>query len=108
MVIDMSKKEKKDEDIDVWKDRIENQDKSYINLPMNKEEYENFWNELVNAEVVELHNFEKREIFEGCLPIEIMAKKRNRYITFWTIKTSWIYRLENRKKTICSCTTKTR
>ena len=35
----------KDEDIDVWKDRIENQDKSYINLPMNKEEYENFWNE---------------------------------------------------------------
>ena len=65
----------KDEDIEHWKKRIENQDKSYINLPMNKEEYENFWNELVNAEVVELHNFEKREIFEGCMPIEIMAKR---------------------------------
>ena len=38
----MSKKERKDEDIDVWKNRIENQDRSYINLPMNKEEYENF------------------------------------------------------------------
>ena len=42
---------------------------------MNKEEYEKFWNELVNAEVVTLHNFEKREIFEGCMPIEIMAKR---------------------------------
>ena len=49
--------------------------KSYINLPMNKEEYETFWKELVNAEVVELHEFEKREIFEGCMPIEIMAKR---------------------------------
>ena len=42
---------------------------------MNKDEYEKFYNELVNAEVVELHNFEKREIFEGCMPIEIMAKR---------------------------------
>ena len=42
---------------------------------MNKEEYENFWNELVNAEVVELHQFEKREIFEGCMPVEVMAKR---------------------------------
>ena len=42
---------------------------------MNKEEYEIFCNELINAEVVELHEFEKREIFEGCMPIEIMAKR---------------------------------
>ena len=42
---------------------------------MSKDEYENFWNELVNAEVVELHEFEKREIFEGCMPIEVMAKR---------------------------------
>ena len=66
---------KKDESIEEWKKRIENQEKSYINLPMNKDEYEKFYNELVNAEVVELHNFEKREIFEGCMPIEIMAKR---------------------------------
>ena len=66
---------KKDESIEEWKKRIENQEKSYINLPMNKQEYERFYNELVNAEVVELHNFEKREIFEGCMPIEIMAKR---------------------------------
>ena len=66
---------KKEEDIELWKKRIENEEKSYINLPMNKEEYENFYNELVNAEVVTLHNFEKREIFEGCMPIEVMAKR---------------------------------
>ena len=42
----------KDEDIEDWKKRIETQDASYINLPMNKEEYEKFWNELVGAEVV--------------------------------------------------------
>ena len=42
---------------------------------MDKEEYEKFWQELVNAEIVELHQFEKREIFEGCMPIEVMAKR---------------------------------
>lgn len=66
----------KEEDIEDWKQRIKDIKKSdYINLPMSKDEYENFWNELVNAEVVELHEFEKREIFEGCMPLEVMAKR---------------------------------
>ena len=66
----------KDEDVEEWKAKQKNDgDASYINLPMNKEEYEHFWNELVNAEVVELHQFEKREIFEGCMPVEVMAKR---------------------------------
>ena len=66
----------KEEDIEDWKQRIKDVKKSdYINLPMSKDEYENFWNELVNAEVVELHEFEKREIFEGCMPLEVMAKR---------------------------------
>ena len=65
----------KDMEVDEWKKSAKNVDKSYINLPMNKEEYENFWNGLVNAEVVELHQFEKREIFEGCMPVEVMAKR---------------------------------
>ena len=64
----------KDEAIEEWKNKIQDS-ASYINLPMNKEEYEKFWNELVNAEVVELHEFEKREIFEGCMPVEVMAKR---------------------------------
>ncbi|MBR3162526.1 MAG: methylenetetrahydrofolate--tRNA-(uracil(54)-C(5))-methyltransferase (FADH(2)-oxidizing) TrmFO [Clostridia bacterium] len=73
-----SQEKKKDESITEWKKRLEKQsieENSYINLPMNKEEYEVFWKELVEAEVVELHQFEKREIFEGCMPIEVMAKR---------------------------------
>ena len=73
-----SEEKEKDETVEEWKKRLKKQEgkeQSYINLPMNKDEYENFWNELVNAEVVTLHDFEKREIFEGCMPIEIMAKR---------------------------------
>lgn len=66
---------KKDEIIEEWKERQKNQEQSYINLPMNQEEYERFWNALVEAEVVTLHDFEKREIFEGCMPIEVMSKR---------------------------------
>ena len=66
---------KKDETIEQWHDRLKNQEASYINLPMNKEQYEKFYNELINAEVVTLHEFEKKEIFEGCMPIEVMAKR---------------------------------
>ena len=55
----------KDEDVEEWKAKQKNDgDASYINLPMNKEEYERFYNELVNAEVVTLHDFEKKEIFD--------------------------------------------
>ena len=77
----------KSEDIDEWKNRIKDNNKdSYINLPMNKEEYELFWNELVKAEIVELHEFEKREIFEGCMPIEVMAKRGIDTLRFGPLK----------------------
>ena len=76
----------KEEDVEDWKKRIESQDASYINLPMNKEEYEAFWKELVEAEVVELHEFEKREIFEGCMPIEVMAKRGIDTLRFGPLK----------------------
>lgn len=72
-----SQEKQKEETIEQWKERL-NKDKteqSYINLPMSKEEYEEFYNNLINAEVVNLHEFEKREIFEGCMPIEVMAKR---------------------------------
>ncbi len=77
----------KDEEIESWKKRIsEDTENNYINLPMNKEEYEKFCNELVNAEVVELHNFEKKEIFEGCMPIEVMAKRGIDTLRFGPLK----------------------
>lgn len=77
---------KKEETIEEWENRINNQDASYINLPMNKEEYEKFVNELINAEVVTLHDFEKREIFEGCMPVEIMAKRGIDTLRFGPLK----------------------
>ena len=66
---------KKDETLEEWEERLKKQDASYINLPMNKEEYEEFYTQLINAEVATLHNFEKKEIFEGCMPVEVMAKR---------------------------------
>lgn len=78
---------KKEESIEQWHERRKQiQEGSYINLPMNKEEYEAFWDELVNAEVVELHQFEKREIFEGCMPIEVMAKRGLDTLRFGPLK----------------------
>ena len=69
-----------------WLERIENQEESYINLPMNKEEYERFVEELVKSETVVLHNFEKKEIFEGCMPLEIMAKRGKDTLRFGPLK----------------------
>ena len=77
---------KREENIEEWKSRIQKQAQDYINLPMTKEEYETFWKALVEAEVVELHEFEKREIFEGCMPIEVMAKRGIDTLRFGPLK----------------------
>lgn len=76
----------KQETVEEWKRRLETQDASYINLPMSKEEYETFWNELVTAEIATLHEFEKREIFEGCMPVEVMAKRGIDTLRFGPLK----------------------
>ena len=77
---------KKEEEIKDWKERLKKQEANYINLPMDQDQYEKFWNELVNAEIVTLHDFEKREIFEGCMPIEIMAKRGIDTLRFGPLK----------------------
>lgn len=76
----------KNETIEEWKNRIAKQEASYINLPLDEDEYEQFVNELINAEVVTLHEFEKKEIFEGCMPIEIMAKRGIDTLRFGPLK----------------------
>ena len=83
-----SQEKKKEESMEEWKKRLEEEkeEQSYINLPMNQEEYEKFVEELINAEVVTLHDFEKREIFEGCMPIEIMAKRGIDTLRFGPLK----------------------
>ena len=79
-------KETIDMQIAFWGDRYGKGDSNYINLPMNEQEYKEFYNELVNAEVVTLHNFEKREIFESCMPIEIMAKRGEDTLRYGPLK----------------------
>ena len=84
-----SQEKKKEETMEEWKNRLAEQEakeQSYINLPMNKEEYENFVSELVKAEVVNLHEFEKKEIFEGCMPVEIMANRGIDTLRFGPLK----------------------
>lgn len=58
----------------------------YINCPMNKEEYEAFYEALVNAEIAELHEFDKKHVYEGCMPVEIMAKRGPDTIRFGPLK----------------------
>ncbi len=76
----------KEETEQEWKKRLEEQDASYINCPMSQSEYEKFVEELVNAEIVTLHEFEKREIFEGCMPLEIMAKRGKDTLRYGPLK----------------------
>lgn len=58
----------------------------YINCPMNKEQYEGFYRELINGETVTLHDFEKDGVYEGCMAIEIMAKRGENTIRFGPMK----------------------
>lgn len=62
-------------------------DDDYINCPMNKEEYEIFYNELVNGESAELHSFDKKkDVYEGCMPIEVMASRGENTMRFGPLK----------------------
>ena len=81
-----SQEKKKNETVEEWKKRQEKEEKSYINIPLNQEQYESFCEQLINAEVVMLHEFEKKEIFEGCMPIEIMAKRGKDTLRFGPLK----------------------
>ena len=58
----------------------------YLNLPMNKQQYFNFYNALINAESANRHDFDKLLLFDGCMPIEEMAKRGEKTLTFGMLK----------------------
>lgn len=58
----------------------------YVNCPMNKEEYYDFVHELQNAKRVELHDFENTAVFEGCMPVEIMAARGDDTLRFGPLR----------------------
>lgn len=67
-------------------DRYDKGTGDYINCPLNKEEYELFYNELVNAESVKLKDFENSKVFEGCMPVEVLAKRGVDALRFGPLK----------------------
>ena len=58
----------------------------YLNCPMNEEEYNAFYDALVGAELAELHDFEKKLVFEGCLAVEILASRGRQTLAFGPLK----------------------
>ncbi len=58
----------------------------YLNCPMNEEQYRAFWEALINAETANVHGFEDDKVFEGCMPIETMAKRGYKTLCFGPLK----------------------
>lgn len=58
----------------------------YVNCPIDKEGYKAFYNELIHAKRVELHDFENMKVFEGCMPVEVMAERGEDTLRFGPLK----------------------
>ena len=58
-----------------WGSRYDKGDAAYINCPMNEEEYKKFYNILINSPGIETHDVDKKEFFESCLPVEVLASR---------------------------------
>ena len=58
----------------------------YINCPMTEEEYKAFWSALIAAEEAEVHGFEDKQVFEGCMPVEVMARRGEDTLRYGPLK----------------------
>ena len=58
----------------------------YVNCPMNQEEYDAFWQELTTAQEAEVHGFEDSQVFEGCMPVEVMARRGHDTLLYGPLK----------------------
>ena len=58
-----------------WQSRYDRGTPDYINCAMNKEQYDAFLEELIHAEEAEVHGFEDKNVFEGCMPVEVMGRR---------------------------------
>ncbi len=72
-------------DIAYLKSRYDKGEAAYLNCPMNKEEFLNFYQELITAECVEFKDFEMK-VFEGCMPVEVMAKRGEQTLLYGPLK----------------------
>ena len=69
-----------------WQSRYDRGTADYINCAMDKEEYEAFLNALISAEEAEVHGFEDKNVFEGCMPVEVMARRGPETLRFGPLK----------------------
>ena len=69
-----------------WQSRYDRGTPDYINCAMNREEYEAFMKELVSAQEAEVHGFEDQNVFEGCMPVEVMARRGFETLRFGPLK----------------------
>lgn len=58
----------------------------YVNCPMSEEEYETFWQALTTAQEAEVHGFEDKKVFEGCMPVEVMARRGRETLCYGPLK----------------------
>ena len=58
----------------------------YVNCPMNQEEYDAFWEALTTAQEAEVHGFEDSKVFEGCMPVEVMARRGHDTLLYGPLK----------------------
>ena len=75
-----------DMDLAWWQSRYDRGNADYINCAMNKEQYEAFYNELIHAEEAEVHGFEDKNVFEGCMPVEVMARRGQDTLRYGPLK----------------------
>ena len=69
-----------------WQSRYDRGTPDYINCGMDREEYEAFLQELINAQEAEVHGFEDKRVFEGCMPVEVMARRGKDTLRFGPLK----------------------
>ena len=69
-----------------WQSRYDRGTPDYINCAMNREEYDAFIQELITAQEAEVHGFEDKRVFEGCMPVEVMARRGHDTLRFGPLK----------------------
>ena len=58
----------------------------YVNCPMDEAEYDAFWKELTTAQEAPVHGFEDKMVFEGCMPVEVMARRGHDTLCYGPLK----------------------
>ena len=73
-------------DVAYFKSRYDKGDADYLNCPMTKQQFDVFYDALIHAETAEVHGVDKEVYFEGCMPVEVMAKRGPQTLTFGPLK----------------------